>query len=67
MMNREMMEEIFENVCRENDMAWYEVYDSEMMEEIVDARIMAVAGWTREDLENDPEYLAWTCEMGEDL
>lgn len=66
MMNREMMEEIFENVCMENDMAWYEVFDGDLMEE-VNNRIMVAAGWTEEDLENNSEYCKWTYEMGMDL
>lgn len=66
MMNREMMEEIFEEVCIENDMAWYEVFDGELMSE-VNARICSVAGWTRDELEENIEWCDWMGDMAMDL
>lgn len=66
MMNREMMEEIFEEFCNENDMAWYEVFDGDKMEE-VNARICSVAGWTMEELENNDDWCDWTGDMAMDL
>ena len=66
MMNREMMEEIFEGFCNEHGMAWYEVFDGDMMEE-VNARICAVAGWTLEELEDNDDWCDWTSDMAMDL
>ena len=66
MMNREMMEEIFEEFCIEHDMAWYEVFDGDLMEE-VNARICSVAGWTMEELEDNDDWCNWTGDMAMDL
>ena len=66
MMNREMMEEIFRGVCNEYDMAWYEVFDGDMMKE-VNSRICSVAGWTMEELEDNDDWCDWTGDMAMDL
>lgn len=66
MMNREMMENIFENVCIENQMDWWQVFDGDLMDE-VNNRICRMAGWTMDELENNDEYCDWTYEMGMDL
>ena len=61
-----MMEESFENVCRENDLSWYKVFDGDLMEE-VESRIMKISGWSREEMENNSEYSEWYNEMAMDL
>lgn len=75
MMNREMMEEIFENVCRENGMAWYEVFDGDLFEvvcEMIAVKMGLNIGeydtWCEMlDWEVGGEFTAWISEMGEDL
>ena len=75
MMNREMMEEIFENVCRENNMAWYEVFDGDLFEQVCEtiARAMGLDigeydSWREMlDWEVGGEFSEWIGEMGGDL
>lgn len=66
MMNREMMEEIFENYCCEHDMAWYEVFDGDQMDE-VNRLIRERAGWSEEEMENNFEWCDWMGDMAMDL
>ena len=75
MINREMMEEIFEGVCRENNMAWYEVFDGDLFEVVCEkiARAMGLDigdydTWCDMlDWEVGGEFSEWINEMGGDL
>lgn len=55
--------EIFEEVRKEMNLAWYELFDSDKFD-IVEARIVAEFG--KDVLESD-EYTAWTSEMAWEL
>ena len=52
MMTREMMEEIFEGYCVRYDMDWYEVFDGDLLDVLLD---------------RDPVFAEWYEEMAGDL
>lgn len=64
MMN--LFEKIFSEVCEENGLDWYEVFDGDLMDE-VNARIMKATGMTEDELMTDDEYCDWCSVMAEDL
>ena len=60
---RERFEEIFEQVQAELDLDWWELYDSEEFDKVVD---LIVAEFGEEVLDSD-EYCDWVNEMYWDL
>ena len=60
---RERFEEIFEQVQVELDLDWWELYDSEAFDKVVD---LIVAEFGEEVLDSD-EYSEWENEMYWDL
>ena len=60
---RERFEEIFEQVQVELDLDWWELYDSEEFDKVVD---LIVAEFGEEVLDSD-EYSNWVNEMYWDL
>ena len=60
---RERFEEIFEQVQVELDLDWWELYDSDKFDTVVD---LIVAEFGKEVLESD-EYSEWVDEMYWDL
>lgn len=71
-MTREMMDEIFEDYCRRYDLAWYELFDSDLflsvMTDIVRAEGLPEDGDLYDVLfENDPVFTEWYNTMAGDL
>lgn len=73
MMNREMMENLFEDYCRRYDLAWYELFDSDLFCSVM-TEIATAEGLTAEDgdlldvlLDRDPVFADWYNEMAGDL
>lgn len=62
----EMMENIFEEYCADKQLDWWEVFDSDLMEE-VNYRIAQALGCSVEELEDNEVYNEWTFEMAMDL
>lgn len=72
-MTREQMEELFESYCARYDLAWYELFDSDLFCSVM-TEIAAAEGFTAEDgdlldilLDNDPVFAEWYSEMAGDL
>ncbi len=73
MMDREMMEALFEDYCERYGLAWYELFDGDLFLSVV-TEIALAEGISPEDgdlldllLDRDPVFAEWYGEMAGDL
>lgn len=74
-MTYEMIEEMFENLCAENDAAWYDAFEGELLENMCEeiARREGLGlgnydSWAEMlDHEMGGEFSRWYCEMSDEL